>query len=117
MNSTSFGCKLVSCAARSPAFWITGPEVARKPTPISRATICARVVLPRPGGPWKSTWSSASPRERGGDEDLEVLANLLLADEVVERLRPQRQLGRVLLGPLASDKTIPLETIRWAHRA
>jgi hypothetical protein len=28
------------------------------------ARICARVVLPRPGGPTKSTWSSASPRER-----------------------------------------------------
>ena len=37
----------------------------------------------------------------GGDEDLEVLADLLLADEVVERLRPQRQLGGVLLGALA----------------
>src|SRR5271169_1863418 len=41
---------------------MTGPEVARKPTPISRATICAKVVLPSPGGPNNSTWSSASPR-------------------------------------------------------
>src|SRR5271170_1921809 len=62
MNSTSRGCRLVSRAARSPARWITGPEVARKPTPISRATICANVVLPSPGGPNNSTWSSASPR-------------------------------------------------------
>ena len=36
-----------------PAF--TGPDVARKPTPSSRATICASVVLPRPGGPTNST--------------------------------------------------------------
>ncbi len=64
MNSTSRGCRLVSSAARSPARAITGPEVARKPTPSSRATICASVVLPRPGGPYSSTWSSASPRPR-----------------------------------------------------
>src|SRR6266446_5623042 len=64
MNSTSRSSRLVSNAARSPAFAITGPEVARKPTPNSRATICASVVLPRPGGPTNSTWSSASPRLR-----------------------------------------------------
>ncbi len=62
MNSTSCGCKLVSSAARSPARWMTGPDVARNPTPISRATICASVVLPRPGGPCSSTWSSGSRR-------------------------------------------------------
>jgi len=30
---------------------IAGPEVIRRLTPISVARICARVVLPRPGGP------------------------------------------------------------------
>ncbi len=64
MNSTSRGCKLVRMAAKSPARWITGPEVARNPTPISRATICASVVLPKPGGPCSNTWSNASPRAR-----------------------------------------------------
>ena len=39
-----------------------GPEVSRKPTPSSAATICASVVLPSPGGPANRTWSSASPR-------------------------------------------------------
>ncbi len=34
---------------------ITGPEVERKFTPSSRERICASVVLPRPGGPTKST--------------------------------------------------------------
>ena len=62
MNRTSPSSRLVSSAARSPDLAITGPDVARKPTPISRARIPARVVLPRPGGPWSSTWSSASPR-------------------------------------------------------
>src|SRR5713226_6026084 len=64
MNKTSRSSRLVNNAARSPALAITGPEVARKPTPSSRATICASVVLPRPGGPTNSTWSSASPRLR-----------------------------------------------------
>ena len=64
MKSTSLGWRFVRIAARSPARWITGPEVARKPTPISRATIWASVVLPRPGGPCSRTWSSASPRAR-----------------------------------------------------
>ncbi len=64
MNRTSLGWRFVRIAARSPARWITGPEVARKPTPSSRATIWASVVLPRPGGPCSSTWSRASPRAR-----------------------------------------------------
>src|SRR5438477_599018 len=64
MNKTSRSSRLVSNAARSPAFAITGPDVARKLTPSSRATIWASVVLPRPGGPTNSTWSSASPRPR-----------------------------------------------------
>jgi hypothetical protein len=63
MNSTSRSSRLVRSAARSPALAMTGPEVERKLTPISRAMICASVVLPRPGGPANSTWSSASPRD------------------------------------------------------
>ena len=73
---------------------MTGPEVARKPTPISRARIPASVVLPSPGGPKNRTWSSASPRDLGGvDEDAEILARALLADEFVERLGPKRGVG------------------------
>ena len=33
---------------------LTGPLVERNPAPSSRATICASVVLPRPGGPKNS---------------------------------------------------------------
>jgi hypothetical protein len=61
-EQTSPSSRLVSSAARSPDFAITGPDVARNPTPISRATICASVVLPSPGGPKNRTWSSTSPR-------------------------------------------------------
>src|SRR5690606_37044200 len=64
MNRTSRGSRLVRIAARSPALARMGPEVARKPTPSSRATICASVVLPSPGGPNSRTWSSASERPR-----------------------------------------------------
>src|SRR5262245_53017142 len=60
MKRTSRGSRLVSSAARSPARSSTGPEVWRRLTPISLAMMCASVVLPRPGGPNSSTWSSAS---------------------------------------------------------
>src|SRR5512134_1037312 len=64
MKSTSFGSRLVRIAARSPGRSSTGPEVWRRFTPSSRAMMCASVVLPSPGGPNSSTWSSASPRPR-----------------------------------------------------
>src|SRR4029079_7103518 len=64
MKRTSRGSRFVRIAARSPGRSSTGPEVCRKPTPSSFATICASVVLPSPGGPNSSTWSSASCRSR-----------------------------------------------------
>src|SRR5688500_498101 len=60
MNSTSLGSRLVRIAARSPGRSSTGPEVWRRLTPSSLAMMCASVVLPSPGGPNSSTWSSAS---------------------------------------------------------
>src|SRR5512132_797130 len=51
-------------AARSPARSRAGPEVTRRPTSSSLATIAARLVLPRPGGPENSRWSGGSPRRR-----------------------------------------------------
>ena len=61
MNKIPRGPRLVRSPAKSPAFSITGPEVWVISTPSSCARIEASVVLPSPGGPWKSTWSSASP--------------------------------------------------------
>ena len=70
MNSTSRGCRLVRMAARSPARWITGPEVARKPTPSSRATICAKRRLPEAGRPVQQHMvERLAPAARGLDED------------------------------------------------
>ena len=54
--------RFVSIATRSPGFSIAGPEVIRIFTPISFAMTAANVVLPRPGGPCRSTWSSGSFR-------------------------------------------------------
>ena len=64
MKSTSFFSRLVRIAARSFGFSSTGPEVWRSFTPSSWAMMCDSVVLPRPGGPNSSTWSSASLRLR-----------------------------------------------------
>ena len=46
----------------SPLRSSAGPAVCTKGTSSSEAMICASDVLPRPGGPASSTWSSASPR-------------------------------------------------------
>ena len=62
MNSTSCGSRLVRSAARSPARSSTGPDVWRRLTPSSCAMMCDSVVLPSPGGPNSSTWSSDSLR-------------------------------------------------------
>src|SRR5438270_5468551 len=62
MKSTSLRSRLVRSAARSPARSSTGPDVWRRLTPSSCAMICESVVLPSPGGPNKSTWSSDSLR-------------------------------------------------------
>ena len=50
----------------------------------------ASVVLPSPGGPANSRWSAAWPAPAGRlEDDREVLLQLALADELVERAGPQ----------------------------
>ena len=88
MNSTPPSSRFVRIAARSPARSSAGPLVGCMRAPISVAMMPASVVLPRPGGPANSTWSTAWPRlPRRGEHDLEVLAQARLADEVVEAAR------------------------------
>ena len=62
MNRMSPARMLVSVPTRSPGFSSAGPDVVWMFTPISRAISSASVVLPSPGGPKSSVWSSASPR-------------------------------------------------------
>ena len=63
-NSTSPSSRFVRIAARSLGRSSAGPDVGWNPAPISPATIDASVVLPRPGGPENSRWSTGSPRAR-----------------------------------------------------
>ncbi len=52
---------------RAPA---PGPEVMRSPTPISAATMPASDVLPRPGGPANSRWSTGCSRRRAASSTI-----------------------------------------------
>src|SRR3990170_4239711 len=91
MNSTSPLPRLVRTAARSPARSMAGPEVGRICGPISAATMLASVVLPSPGGPYSSTWSTGSSRwrehatRRGGDERLPAARG----DDLVDQSRTE----------------------------
>src|SRR5581483_6484260 len=62
MNSTPRSSSDVKYDASVPLCSTAGAPTARRPTPSSPAIKCASVVLPMPGGPENSTWSSASPR-------------------------------------------------------
>ena len=80
-------------AARSPARTSAGPEVTRKPAPISVATMPANEVLPRPGGPAKRRWSAGWPRRRAASSTIsEMLFELGLADELAQPAGPQGEL-------------------------
>ena len=86
-------------AARSPARSMAGPDVVRSCAPISAATIVARVVLPRPGGPYSRMWSTGSDRCRAASIRIaEVLLDPLLARELVEAAGTDGGLERGLLG-------------------
>ncbi len=66
-------------SSAGPAVWMNG-------TSSSVATICASDVLPRPGGPASSTWSSALAARLGRlERDGELVLDRVLADELVER--------------------------------
>ena len=70
------------------------PDVARKPTPSSRATICASVVC-RGRGPTNSHMVQRLAALAGGlDEDREIGARLRPADEFRQQLRAQRECRR-----------------------
>ena len=95
-----------------------GPAVWTNGTPSSSATIRARLVLPSPGGPASSTWSSASPRAAAAAiETPSCSLQRLLADELVEPLRAQRRV-EVVLGALdAASGGAPDRRGRADHHA
>ena len=83
-NSTSCGCRLVSSAARSPAFSITGPEVTRRLTPSSLAMTCAERGLAEPRRAEDQHVVQRLAAALGRlDVDLHLLAHRLLAEVFV----------------------------------
>src|SRR5439155_1268360 len=50
----------------APWWSMAGPELTLMATPSSLAMMCASVVLPRPGGPHRSTCSTGSRQHRQG---------------------------------------------------
>ena len=64
MKKTLPGSSPVRNAAMSALRSSAGPAVCTIGTSSSAAMMCASEVLPSPGGPASSTWSSASPRRR-----------------------------------------------------
>src|SRR5216683_961376 len=88
MNRMSCGCKLVRSAARSPARWIPDPELARDDLREGR--------LAEPGRPEKQHMvERLAAALRRLDKDAQIVAQLALADEFVERERPDRGFRRV----------------------
>ena len=98
MKRMSFFLRLVSSAARSPRFSMTGPLVVRMLTFISLAMTVASVVFPSPGGPYRQHVVERLLAPGGGlDADLDVFLDLVLADVLLQMLRPETQLEGFLL--------------------
>ena len=75
-----------------------GPATERMPTPSSSRMMCARLVLPSPGGPTSRTWSSASPRPFAASSAIASCSLMRgLADELVEPARPEALLDLLLV--------------------
>ena len=90
MNSTSPSSSLVRIAARSPARSSAGPDVTCRPTPISLATMPAERGLAEPGRTGEQqVVGGLAPAAGGLEDDRQVLLEFGLADELVERARPQ----------------------------
>ena len=93
MNRTSRSSRLVRTAARSPGRSTAGPLVYRTFTPSSRPMIEASVVLPSPGGPYRRTWSAASPLAFAAVSRIERFALTSRCPMYSSRLRGRSELS------------------------
>ena len=91
-NNTSPSLTDDKIAAKSPACCTAGPLVIRSGASISAAMIIAIVVLPRPGGPHRSTWSATRPRAGPPRASATPARAGALTDELGQRPRAQRRL-------------------------
>ena len=92
MKTMSPGSREVSSPARSPGLVITGPDVVFTLTPIASPRMYESVVLPSPGGPENSTWSSGSPRSFAA-----LTARSILSRTFAWPTNPSKSVGRSLL--------------------
>src|SRR5712691_4898674 len=104
MKKTSRVVRLSSIDPSAPWWSMAGPEETLIATPSSLAMMCASVVLPRPGGPQRSTCSTAPARRF--EQDAEVFAHLLLADILREEAGAQRQVELLVVGSSVQDDVL-----------
>ena len=73
----------------------------------------ASVVLPSPGGPYSSTWSSASPRDLAAWMAISRLFfDLLLPDELMQPLRTQLEFERrVVIDRYGRDNALAIQAV------
>src|SRR5262250_3049816 len=96
MKSTSRSPRLVRIPITSAPRSREGPAVVTMLAPSSLAMMAASVVLPSPGGPESSTWSSGSPRRL--DRDSQALHRGALPHVLVQALRAELPLHLCLVG-------------------
>src|SRR5205814_8058850 len=82
--------------------------------PQLRGDVSGQGGLPEPGRTEEQhVIERLAAAARGVDEDAQIVAQLALADELLERRRPDRGFRRILLGALGGDDS----SCRVAHRA
>ena len=97
MNSTSPSSSLVRIAARSPARSSAGPDVMCSVHAHLGRDDAGQRRLAQPGRPGEEqVVDRLAPAAGGLEDDAEVLLQLALTDELVERARPQARLDDVL---------------------
>jgi hypothetical protein len=89
---------LVSIAARSRGFSITGPEVAQVHAQFVGDDMAERGLAQAGRAEDQDVVQRLAALARGVDEDRQLLARLGLADVLVQGFRPQRPLDGVLVG-------------------
>ena len=90
MNSTSPAARFVTMPTRSPGFSIAGPDVARTCTPISlRDHVRERRLAEARRAVQQHVIERLAALLRRGDRHLQVLADAVLADVLVEHARTQ----------------------------
>ena len=93
MKRMSPARRLVSVPTRSPGFSSAGPDVVRMLTPqLARDQLGERRLAESRRAEEERVVERLAPRERRVDADAQAVLHLLLADELGQPLRPEREL-------------------------